>query len=125
MIEAYKNFWKNAFDFSNRTSRAGFWWVILCNVIISFIIGTFIGFTGGMNADGSYNYSNIFVIIMSIYELACIIPGLALDVRRMHDINKSGWAILIVLIPLVGWIIWLIWVLKDSVNENNKYGAQV
>jgi uncharacterized membrane protein YhaH (DUF805 family) len=55
-------------------------------------------------------------ILSSIWSLATLIPGIALDVRRMHDIGKSGWAILISLVPLVGWIILLVWLCQPSKN---------
>ena len=124
MIEAYKKFWTNYFNFKDRSTRKDFWLVFLCNIIIGFILGTLVSFTKGVNPDGTYDMKNIFVILTSLYEIATLIPGLALDVRRMHDINKSGWSVLIVLVPFVGWIIWLVWLCRASV-DNNKYGKTV
>jgi uncharacterized membrane protein YhaH (DUF805 family) len=43
----------------------------------------------------------------------------------MHDINKSGWWILISIIPIVGWIIYLVFTLSSSVEEGNNYGNQI
>ena len=58
-----------------------------------------------------------------IYCLAIIIPGLAVGVRRLHDIGKSGWNCLIGLIPFFGWIILLVWFCKDSQAGKNKWGS--
>ncbi len=58
----------------------------------------------------------------AIYALAVFIPGLALEIRRLHDINKSGWYIFISLIPIVGWIILLVMLCQPYVDEGNEYG---
>jgi len=60
--------------------------------------------------------------IYGIYALAVIIPSLAVAVRRLHDVSKSGWFLLIVLIPLVGAIWLLILYLTDGKLGNNEYG---
>ena len=64
-------------------------------------------------------------IISVLYSLAVIVPGIALVVRRLHDINKSGWYYFMACIPLAGPIIFLIYMLTDSVNEGNQYGERV
>ena len=55
-------------------------------------------------------------------SLALLLPGLGLGVRRLHDIGRSGWAILLALIPIVGAIILIIWFIKDSDPTPNAYG---
>lgn len=110
MVEAYKKFLSNYANFNGRSSRSDYWYVILAN----FIIGIVLGLLGDFGT-----------ILSSIYSIAIFIPGIALVVRRLHDINKSGWSYLFVLIPLVGWIILLVFLCTDSVNENNKYGERV
>jgi uncharacterized membrane protein YhaH (DUF805 family) len=55
--------------------------------------------------------------------LVLFIPGLAVAVRRLHDIGKSGWMLLITLIPLIGVIWLLVLLLTDSNSEENLYGA--
>ena len=57
-----------------------------------------------------------------VLGLALLLPGLGLSVRRLHDIGKSGWWLLIALIPLVGAIILLVWYCKESDFEPNEYG---
>ena len=61
-------------------------------------------------------------LCMSIYSLGVGIPSLAVSVRRLHDIGRSGWWLLISLVPVVGWILTLIWYVSDSEAEENKYG---
>lgn len=62
-------------------------------------------------------------IVSTIYSLATIIPGLAVTVRRLHDVGKSGWMILVGLIPLVGFIWLLILYVTDSDAGTNEYGV--
>ena len=58
-----------------------------------------------------------------LYILAVLVPGIAVGVRRLHDIGKSGWNLLIALVPFVGAIILIIWVAKEGDAEENSYGA--
>ena len=118
MIEAYKRFLRNYANFNGRSTRSDYWWVILCN----FLIGFCLGFIGGLLGE---NVDKITSIISLLYTLAVLVPGIALVVRRLHDINKSGWYYFMACIPLAGPIIFLIYMLKDSVNEGNQYGERV
>ena len=96
--------------FSGRANRKEYWYFFLFNIIISIVLSVIVNVIGhGAN------------IISILYSLAVLVPSLAVAVRRLHDIGKSGWWILITLIPLVG-PIWLIILLAmRSKTENNKY----
>ena len=107
MIEAYKKYFKNYANFKGRSTVSDYWYVVLVNIIIGVALG-FLGETG--------------VKISSLYSLVTLVPGLALFTRRMHDINKSGWAWAWFLLPFVGWIVVLVFLCTKSVNEGNKYG---
>ena len=107
-------------DFKSRARRKEYWMFALVNFIISFAI------VGIDNALGlSFNYtenvsgSGVFYLL---YNLLILIPSLAVAVRRLHDIGKSGWMLLIGLIPLVGAIWLLILLLRNSEAGENKYG---
>lgn len=54
-----------------------------------------------------------------LYALAALIPGIAVSVRRLHDIGRSGWWLLIGLIPLVGAIVLLVFYVQDSQPGDN------
>jgi hypothetical protein len=58
-----------------------------------------------------------------VFELASFVPALAVAVRRMHDINKSGWNILWLLLPLIGFIIYLIFLCRPGDKGPNRFGA--
>lgn len=101
-------------DFNGRSRRSEYWYFALFNIIISFVLGFIDGFMG--MAGG-------FVGVLSgIYALVVLIPGIAVSVRRLHDVGKSGWMLLIGLIPVIG-IIWLLVLfLTDSKAGSNEYG---
>lgn len=51
-----------------------------------------------------------------------LIPGLSVSVRRLHDVGKSGWMLLIALIPLIGAIWLFVLLVTDSKPGENEYG---
>ena len=116
MIEAVKVFFRNYANFSGRSNRADFWWVMLA----SFLFGICLGFVFGILRLPEQTVA----VLEGVIYLALLVPSLALSVRRLHDINKSGWFLLMALIPLAGPIIVLIYYLTDSVNEGNNYGPR-
>lgn len=113
IINAYKKFLNNYTNFNGRSSRSDYWYVFLANFLIGFI-GGLIPALAGLTA-----------LLSSIYSLAVLIPGIALFIRRMHDINKSGWNFFWSFVPVVGLIILLVFLCKPSVDENNRYGSLV
>lgn len=97
-------------DFSGRARRKEFWMFYLFNIIascIASVLDSVIG-TGG--------------ILAAIYALGVLLPNLAVGVRRLHDIGKSGWNWLWAFIPLIGAIVVLVWFCKDSQPGDNQYG---
>ena len=78
----------------------------------------------GLNAAvfGTDAQMTIFTVIQSLFSLATLIPSIAVTVRRLHDIGKSGWFYFLILIPVVGSIILLVWECKDSEPGTNVYG---
>lgn len=102
---------KNFFNFEGRASRPEFWWFFLFNFIVCVIFALLTPLA-----------PTVLTVISGIYSLAVLFPGLGLFVRRMHDINKSGWNILFALIPLVGAIILIIFLVKPGNAAENKYG---
>jgi len=104
-------------DFQGRARRKEYWMFVLFNLIFAFIamyLDRIIGTTMGGLPYG---------VIYMLYGLAVLIPSLAVGVRRLHDIGKSGWMLLVSLIPFVG-VIWLIILfVTDSNPGENQYGA--
>ena len=103
IIEATKLFFTRYVDFNGRSRRSEYWWAYLAVVIISAVLTVVLG-------ELAY-----------IWSLATLVPQIAITIRRLHDIGKSGWWYLICLIPLVGAIILLVWMCQDS-TEDNQWG---
>ena len=102
-------------DFSGRARRKEYWMFYLfyaifyfCTTIIDMILDSDIGGTG---------------IVSWIFMLATFVPFLAVCVRRLHDIGKSGWWMLINLVPLIGGIWFFILTLLDSEPGDNQWGS--
>ena len=120
---AIKHAFIKCFDFKSRSSRSEFWYFYLFTIILGFI---------GLQIDRLLNLEILglqlaqeVIILGPIYiflYFLFFIPSLSLYIRRLHDINRSGWWLLIALIPFIG-IITLIffWCLKGT-QEKNTYG---
>ena len=119
-MEWYIKVLKQYADFGGRARRKEYWMFTLFNVIIICAL-TLVMLIG--TATKSSGLSIIGTVLYCGYALAIIVPSLAVCVRRLHDIGKSGWYYFIGLIPLVGGIILLIWFCKESQAGENEYGA--
>lgn len=97
--------------FSGRARRAEYWYFYLFSSLVSIFLGII-----------SAVISEKLSILTLVYSFAVIIPGLAVSVRRLHDIGKSGWMLLLGLIPLVGAIWLFVLSVMDSTPGENKYG---
>ena len=104
-------------DFKGRARRKEYWMFTIFNIIFGGIAMT-LDSVFGIAIEG-VGYGPLY----GIYALVLFIPGLAVAVRRLHDIGKSGWMLLITLIPLIGVIWLLVLLLTDSNSEENLYGA--
>ena len=119
-ILAFKNWNK----FNCRANRAEYWYFVLFHTMLNIILNGIILFLipVGEVSEVQYKISNSIALIGSIFNIVCIIPSLSLSVRRLHDVNKSGWNILWSL-TIIG-IFYLIYlnIIKGS-KEDNHYGA--
>lgn len=123
--ESVKSVFSKYATFSGRATRSEYWYFYLFNILVSFglMIVCFIigGVAGG--ADGLAGALGMCNILTWIYALAVLVPGLAVGVRRLHDIGKSGWNLLWALLPLIGVLILLVFFLTDS-KDDNQYGPR-
>lgn len=131
MINGVKEFFTRYIDFHGRTSRANYWWTVLALAIIYLIIDVLCGLLFSKpvvdaNATVAEAVKALMLhpttIIEGIWDLVIFIPGIAMTVRRLHDINKSGFWIFIDFVPIVGPIVLLIFTILPAVNEGNRFG---
>ena len=102
--------------FKGRAGRKEYWYFVLFNFIIGFVLG----FIEGLVGITTVMY---FPVLGLIYTLAILLPGLGVTVRRLHDTGRSGWWLFISFIPLIGPIILLIFTVDSSQEGPNQYGS--
>ena len=103
--------------FSGRARRKEYWYFFLFNFLITIVLLIIDGMTGTLTAEAGIG------LLGGIYALAVLIPALAVSVRRLHDTDRSGWWLLIMLIPLIGVIVILVFTVQDSKPGENQYGS--
>ena len=124
------------FQFSGRASRREFWYFILFSIIFSIIagvLGTALGIEYIMQVDSikfveatgemvSVKQDIPLNILQLGLSLLLFFPSLAITIRRLHDIGRTGWWYLIVLIPLIGALVLLAFFVKAGQLDDNRYG---
>jgi uncharacterized membrane protein YhaH (DUF805 family) len=101
-------------DFTGRARRSEYWWFIVFTAVASTVagildalIGTQFGSTG---------------VVQVLVTLALLVPGLAVSVRRLHDVGQTGWWVLLLLIPVLGALVLIVaFYIRDSAPDN-QYG---
>lgn len=102
--------------FKGRARRSEYWWFVLFYSLVLIAAAVLDNLF-----DITFEYS-FYGVIYCIAALVLFLPNLAVTVRRLHDINKSGWNILWGIIPLIGSILLIVWCCQDSQAEANQYG---
>ena len=92
-------------DFEGRAARPEFWWFALFQVIVLVV--------AAMLGRAAY----------TIAGLALVLPSLGVGARRLHDMGKSGWYLLIHLIPVIGILVLIYFWVQPPQAESNNYGA--
>ncbi len=105
---------KNYVGFSGRAGRTEYWMFVLFNFIIWVALAILLAIT----------HSVFFYILLLLYVLATIVPGLAVAWRRMQDTGRNGLFILLGLIPFVGGIIVLVFMLLPGTPGPNEFGPE-
>lgn len=109
MLEAYKKMWQHAFDFKGRARRSEYWLAFTANILAALvlaIITLFIPMLGFLSI---------------LYALATIVPGLSLAVRRLHDTNRSGHWLWLILTVYGGFALFVFYC-QDKKQPYNRFG---
>ncbi len=110
-------------SFSGRARRKEYWSFFLFNMLILIVLYAFLMYASvQLFTSGSETLYYIAMALMTIFSLGTLVPGLAVMVRRLHDIGKNGVYILMGLIPLVGGIILLIYACTEGTKGPNEFG---
>lgn len=103
--------------FTGRARRSEYWFFALFSVIVyivAMILDNVLGLTFG---DLGYG------VLYCLCGLALLLPSLAVAIRRLHDIGRTGWWILIAFVPFIGGLVLLVFACLDSQPQANKYGT--
>ena len=108
--------------FSGRAARPEFWWYTLAVVILSIflsiiegaVLAPMLGFEPFAQEAGQP--------LRWLSSLILFLPSLAVAVRRLHDIDRSGWWYLIILVPIIGALVLLYWYIQRGTDGPNQFG---
>ena len=98
--------------FTGRATRPEYWYFVLFTAIVSAVFQVLSNLFPLLNAPPA-------LIVMVVISFLIFIPALAVSVRRLHDIGRSGWWVLICFVPLIGWILLIYWHCKPGVGAND------
>ena len=109
-------------QFTGRASRSEFWYFALFYflldvavlIIDTYLLNPVLGVVPQQAGQGG--------VLQMLFALALLVPSIALGIRRLHDIGKSGWWYLLVFIPLIGWLLLLYFYVTDSQPGTNRFG---
>jgi uncharacterized membrane protein YhaH (DUF805 family) len=107
--QAISSGFSNYVNFSGRACRSEFWFWRLFYLLVAIGLGIIEGVVRIRGPVG-------------LLELGMFMPSLAMSIRRLHDLDRSGWWYFLVLIPIVGWIILLIWCCTKGTEGPNRFG---
>jgi len=107
--EAVSRGFRNYSTFNGRATRAEHWWWALFIVLAGIVLAVVDTLTGTMGMG-------------FLFQLATLVPSLALGARRLHDINRTGWWLLLWFVLVIGWIVLIMWAIKRGDKGPNKYG---
>ena len=103
-------------DFKGRASRSEYWWFQLFYMIVSFVAIIF----DGMYLDNSQSMGPVELIS----TLLLLLPALAVFARRLHDVGRSGWWML-VSFTIIGIIPLVVWAVSVGTKTKNQYGPPI
>jgi uncharacterized membrane protein YhaH (DUF805 family) len=107
--ESIQSGFSNYVNFSDRADRSEYWYWVLFTAICT-LVAYIADFAIGLP------------VTRTLFELATVLPGLAVAVRRLHDTDRSGWWIFLFLIPLIGAIVLIIWFSSPGTDGPNRFG---
>ena len=108
--EAIQSVLKNYANFSGRARRSEYWYWNLA-MFIGYVLLAIVG-----------RFSDALGVVIGLAFLASVIPSITVLVRRLHDVDKRGWWLLLSLIPFFGSIIILIWNIQEGTKGANGHG---
>ena len=116
-VESLALFFKNYLNFSGRSGPSAYWWYLLWSLIFTILFAQIDSLALDISAEDLFSLSSAFALIT-------LIPSISLSFRRLHDIDKSGWWLLISL-TIIGIPVLIYWAIKAGDRQENSYGADM
>ena len=116
-VESLSLFFKNYLNFSGRSGPSAYWWYLLWSLIFTILFALIDSLALDISAEDLFSLSSAFALIT-------LIPSISLSFRRLHDIDKSGWWLLISL-TIIGIPVLIYWAIKAGDRQENSYGADM
>ena len=128
--EAVRSGFSNYVTFSGRARRSEFWFWFLFAIIVGVVAALLDSmlFPSMMDVqtemgDGVASVNAQGGPISALVSLGLFLPGLAVSVRRLHDVDRSGWWVLLAFIPLIGIIVLIVWWATEGTRGPNRFGT--
>jgi uncharacterized membrane protein YhaH (DUF805 family) len=128
--DAVRSGFSNYVTFSGRARRSEFWFWFLFAIIAGVVAAVLDSmlFPAMMDVqtemgDGVASFSAQGGPISALVSLGLFLPGLAVAVRRLHDVDRSGWWFLLAFIPLIGIIVLIVWWATEGTRGPNRFGS--
>lgn len=102
--------------FKGRARRSEYWYWYLFNILVGVVLIA-IDYSAHLVVWGDTG------ILTTLFCLVVLVPNIAVTVRRLHDIGRSGWWFWIYFVPILGGIVLLVFCVTDSKPEENEYGV--
>lgn len=110
-------------DFSGRSRRKEYWMFTLFLILLIVPFVAIILSTADPAGDGEIStLGTMVLLIFGLFYLAILIPSIAVQVRRFHDQDKSGWFVLMNFIPYVGSLIVVVFMCLEGTKGENRFG---
>lgn len=110
-------------DFSGRSRRTEYWMFTLFIVLVTLVAGAAMFVLGGLDESNPGGLAIVPAVALGIFSLAIVIPSFAVQVRRFHDQDKTGWLVLLAFIPYIGGLIVLVLMCLPGTRGPNHFGA--
>jgi uncharacterized membrane protein YhaH (DUF805 family) len=111
-LGALKDGFSRYVDFKTRSTRSQYWWWFVWSLLIDFAAR----FADSMMGAGQTGP------LGSLTFLVILIPSIALAIRRLHDIGRTGWWLLLIFVPFVGWIVLIVFYCTKTQEAANQWG---
>jgi len=105
-IEAIKTCFTKYGEFKGCASRPEYWWWFLFTIV------------------GALSFGSISPQVAAAFNIAVLVPSVAVTTRRLHDVDRSGWWQLLGCVPILGWIVLLVWLTQASKPSSRFAVAQ-